>query len=125
MTFLKNIAKAVLPSPLLSGLPLFLSAREILNPYSVQNFQLAYVVAISALGLNLIYGFAVCSPPGTRRLLYGWGRTRAALLTKLYVGAIRDEALCSATGACSSVPYLTKVRRGAPRVLSSASPPSG
>jgi len=33
MTFLKNIAKAVLPFAVLSGLLLFLSDREILNPY--------------------------------------------------------------------------------------------
>jgi len=42
---MKNIAKAVLPFAALSGLLLFLSAREFLNPYWVQIFQMACIVA--------------------------------------------------------------------------------
>ena len=92
MTFLKNIAKAVLPFAALSGLLQFLSAREILNPYWVQIFQLACVVAISALGLNLIYGFTGLFSLG-HAAFYGVGAYTAAMLTKLYVGAYGDEAL--------------------------------
>ena len=57
MRFPGNVLKALLPWGLLTGSLLFLESREILNPYWVQIFQLACVVAISALGLNLIYGF--------------------------------------------------------------------
>ncbi|MBF8260266.1 MAG: ABC transporter [Actinobacteria bacterium] len=97
MTFLKNIAKAVLPFAVLSALVLFLSARDILNPYWVQIFQLACVVAISALGLNLVYGFTGLFSLG-HAAFYGVGAYTAALLTKLYVGAYGDEAVF-ATGA--------------------------
>ena len=97
MTFLKNIAKAILPFAVLSGLVLFLSARDIMNPYWVQIFQLACIVAISALGLNLIYGFTGLFSLG-HAAFYGVGAYTAALLTKLYVGAYGDEAFL-ATGA--------------------------
>ena len=89
--------KAVLPFAVLSGLVQFLSARDILNPYWVQIFQLACVVAISALGLNLIYGFTGLFSLG-HAAFYGVGAYTAALLTKLYVGAYGDEAFF-ATGA--------------------------
>jgi branched-chain amino acid transport system permease protein len=92
MIFLKNIAKAVLPFAVLSGLLQFLSARELLNPYWVQIFQLACIVAISALGLNLIYGFTGLFSLG-HAAFYGVGAYTAALLTKLYVGAYGDEAV--------------------------------
>ena len=97
MSTLKNIAKAVLPFAVLSGLVQFLSARDIVNPYWVQIFQLACVVAISALGLNLIYGFTGLFSLG-HAAFYGVGAYTAALLTKLYVGAYGDEAFL-ATGA--------------------------
>ena len=97
MTFLKNIAKAVLPFAVLSGLLLFLSDRELLNPYWVQIFQLGCIVAVSALGLNLIYGFTGLFSLG-HAAFYGVGAYTAALLMKLYVGAYGDEALI-ATGA--------------------------
>ena len=96
-TFLKNIAKALLPFVVLSGSVMFLSEREILNPYWVQIFQLACIVAISALGLNLIYGFTGLFSLG-HAAFYGVGAYTAALLTKLYVGAYGDEAVF-ATGA--------------------------
>ncbi|MGZ8474510.1 MAG: branched-chain amino acid ABC transporter permease, partial [Candidatus Deferrimicrobiaceae bacterium] len=67
------------------------------NPYWVQIFQLACVVAISALGLNLIYGFTGLFSLG-HAAFYGVGAYTAALLTKLYVGAYGDEAFF-ATGA--------------------------
>ena len=115
MTFLKNIAKAVLPFAVLSGLLLFLSARELLNPYWVQIFQLACVVAISALGLNLIYGFTGLFSLG-HAAFYGVGAYTAALLTKLYVGAYGDEALLRDRSGVPRFPPGGRVRRGAPRV---------
>ena len=102
MTFLKNIAKALLPFVVLSGPVMFLSAREILNPYWVQIFQLACIVAISALGLNLIYGFTGLFSLG-HAAFYGVGAYTAALLTKLYwerTGTRRS----SRPGRFSSVP---------------------
>ena len=75
MATLKNIAKAILPFAVLTGMLHFLSAREILNPYWMQIIQLACVVAISALGLNLIYGFTGLFSLG-HAAFYGVGRTR-------------------------------------------------
>src|SRR5512139_2122788 len=97
MRVLGNIFKALLPWGLLTGALLFLEARGILNPYWVQIFQLACVVAISALGLNLIYGFTGLFSLG-HAAFYGVGAYTAALLTKTYMGACGDEALF-ATGA--------------------------
>ncbi|GAB4229562.1 MAG: branched-chain amino acid ABC transporter permease [Deltaproteobacteria bacterium] len=97
MNLFRNIAKAVLPVLLLSVPVLFLSDREFLNPYWVQIFQLACVVAISALGLNLIYGFTGLFSLG-HAAFYGVGAYTAAALTKLSIGAYGDEAAL-ATGA--------------------------
>ncbi|MDD5763134.1 MAG: branched-chain amino acid ABC transporter permease [bacterium] len=97
MNILKNIAKAVLPFAALSGPLIFLSSREILNPYWVQIVLLGCIVAVSALGLNLIYGFTGLFSLG-HAAFYGVGAYTAALLTKLYVGAYGDEAVI-ATGA--------------------------
>jgi branched-chain amino acid transport system permease protein len=54
-------------------------------------------MAISALGLNLIYGFTGLFSLG-HAAFYGVGAYTAALLTKLYLGAYGDEAMI-ATGA--------------------------
>src|SRR5512134_3742963 len=97
MRFLRNVLKALLPWGFLTGSLLFLEARDILNPYWVQIIQLACVVAISALGLNLIYGFTGLFSLG-HAAFYGVGAYTAALLTKFYVGAYGDEAFF-ATGA--------------------------
>jgi branched-chain amino acid transport system permease protein len=87
---LKNLAKAVVPILLLSGALLFLKDREILNPYWLQIFQLACIFAISALGLNIIYGFTGLFSLG-HAAFYGVGAYTAALLMKQYVGAYGDE----------------------------------
>jgi len=70
---------------------------EILNPYWIQIFQLACIVAISALGLNLIYGYTGLFSLG-HAAFYGVGAYTAALATKLYIGAYGEEATL-ATGA--------------------------
>jgi branched-chain amino acid transport system permease protein len=100
MTFLKNIGKAVVPILLLSVPVMYLSSREILNPYWVQIYQQACVVAISALGLNLIYGFTGLFSLGHAAFL-GVGAYTAALLTKLYVGAYGDEAVLATAAVFS------------------------
>jgi branched-chain amino acid transport system permease protein len=90
MRFLPNLAKALLPCLLLSGALLFLSVRGILNPYWVQIFQLACILAISALGLNLIYGFTGLFSLG-HAAFYGVGAYTAALLMKWHIGAYGEE----------------------------------
>src|SRR5512139_1157249 len=91
MRVLGNIFKALLPWGLLTGTLLFLEAHGFLNPYWVQIFQLACVVAISALGLNLIYGFTGLFSLG-HAAFYGAGAYTAACLMKGYVGAFGDES---------------------------------
>jgi len=98
MRFLGNVAKGLLPWGLLTGTLLFLEAREILNPYWVRIFQLACVAAISALGLNLIYGFTGLFSLG-HAAFYGAGAYTAALLMKGYVGTFGGEAILPAQAA--------------------------
>src|SRR4030065_912583 len=104
MTPRRTAGRPALPFAVLSGLLLFLSAREILNSYWVQIIQLACIVAVSALGLNLIYGFTGLFSLG-HAAFYGVGAYTAALLTKLYVGAYGDEAvLADGAGFLGSLP---------------------
>ena len=98
MRFLGNVFKALLPWGLLTGTLLFLEARGFLNPYWVQISQLACVAAISALGLNLIYGFTGLFSLG-HAAFYGAGAYTAAFLMKGYVGAFGDEAFLPAQAA--------------------------
>ena len=63
----------------------------------MQIFQHACIVAISALGLNIIFGYTGLFSLG-HAAFYGVGAYTAALLMKLFVGAYGDAAVL-ATGA--------------------------
>lgn len=89
MSTLKNIAKAFFPFLAISGGVMCLERYEMLNPYWIQIFQLSCVVAISALGLNIIYGFTGLFSLG-HAAFYGVGAYTAALLMKQYAGAYAD-----------------------------------
>jgi branched-chain amino acid transport system permease protein len=87
---LKNIGKALFPFLVIAGGMAVLTGRDLLNPYWVQIFQLACVVAISALGLNIIYGFTGLFSLG-HAAFYGIGAYAAALVMKGYAGAYGEE----------------------------------
>ncbi|RJP20630.1 MAG: branched-chain amino acid ABC transporter permease [Deltaproteobacteria bacterium] len=89
MRTLTNFAKAIFPFLAMTGAALAVERYEVLNPYWIQIFQLACVVAISALGLNIIYGFTGLFSLG-HAAFYGVGAYTAALLMKQYGGSFGD-----------------------------------
>ncbi|MBP2673396.1 MAG: branched-chain amino acid transporter permease protein [Deltaproteobacteria bacterium] len=60
--------------------------EEIFNPYWIQIFQHACIVAVSALGLNIIFGYTGLFSLG-HAAFYGVGAYTAALLMKSFAGA--------------------------------------
>ncbi len=84
-----NIAKVLLPFLALSGAAMVLERYELLNPYWIQIFRHACIVAVSALGLNVIYGYTGLFSLG-HAAFYGVGAYTAAVLMKGYVGAYGD-----------------------------------
>lgn len=93
-----NIAKALVPFAVLSGAVLALDRYGVLNPYWIQIFQHACIVAVSALGLNVIYGYTGLFSLG-HAAFYGVGAYTAAALMKAYVGAHGDESFLASQGA--------------------------
>jgi len=81
--FLRNLIKILAAYALLSGGVFLLAATGIANPYWVQIFELACVVAISAQGLNIIYGYTGLFSLG-HAAFYGIGAYVAAYLMKTY-----------------------------------------
>ncbi len=71
---------------------------ELLNPYWIQIFQHACVVAVSALGLNIIFGFTGLFSLG-HAAFYGVGAYTAALLMKSYAGAYGDGSFLASQAA--------------------------
>jgi branched-chain amino acid transport system permease protein len=89
------------------GISLFI-ALGLVNPYWVQILQLACVVAISAQGLNIIYGYTGLFSLG-HAAFYGIGAYTAAYLMKTYGGdsqAAFFVALLAGGGAAAAVAYL-------------------
>ena len=70
----------------------------LLNPYWIQIFGFACIFAVSALGLNVIYGYTGLFSLG-HAAFYGAGAYTAAFLMKGYVGAFGDEAFLPAQAA--------------------------
>jgi branched-chain amino acid transport system permease protein len=62
-----------------------LEATAVVNPYWVQIFQLACITSVSALGLNIIYGFTGLFSLG-HAAFYGIGAYAAACLMKIWGG---------------------------------------
>jgi branched-chain amino acid transport system permease protein len=88
----RNAAKAILPFIALSGTMMALDRYEVLNPYWIQIFQHACIVAVSALGLNLIYGYTGLFSLG-HAAFYGVGAYTAALITKSCIGSFGTGSL--------------------------------
>ena len=87
----------------------------LLNPYWVQIFELACVFAISALGLNIIYGYTGLFSLG-HAAFYGIGAYTAAILMKSWGGgsqaAFLAAVLCggAAAGAAAALVGLPTLR---------------
>lgn len=79
-----------------------LAAAGILNPYWLQIFGLACVTAISAQGLNVIYGHTGLFSLG-HAAFYGIGAYTAAYLTKTWGGESQAAFLAAvAAGGCAA-----------------------
>ena len=106
--FLRNLIKILAAYALLSGGVFLLAATGIANPYWVQIFELACVVAISAQGLNIIYGYTGLFSLG-HAAFYGIGAYVAAYLMKMYGGQSQAAflvALLAGGGAAAVVALL-------------------
>ncbi len=79
-----------------------LEATGIVNPYWVRIFQLACIMAVSALGLNVIYGFTGLFSLG-HAAFYGIGAYTAACIVKtsggesqlVFLGALAAGTACA------------------------------
>jgi branched-chain amino acid transport system permease protein len=105
---IRNLIKILAAYAFLSGGVFLLAATGIANPYWVQIFELACVVAISAQGLNVIYGYAGLFSLG-HAAFYGIGAYMAAYLMKTYGGQSQAAflvALLAGGGAAAVVAFL-------------------
>ncbi|HJX74365.1 MAG TPA: branched-chain amino acid ABC transporter permease [Candidatus Deferrimicrobiaceae bacterium] len=105
---LRNLIKILAAYALLSGGVFLLAATGIANPYWVRIFELACVVAISAQGLNIIYGYTGLFSLG-HAAFYGIGAYVAAYLMKTYGGQSQAAflvALLAGGGAAAVVALL-------------------
>jgi branched-chain amino acid transport system permease protein len=105
---LRNLIKILAAYAFLSGGVFLLAATGIANPYWVQIFELACVVAISAQGLNIIYGYTGLFSLG-HAAFYGIGAYVAAYLMKTYGGQSQAAflvALLAGGGAAAVVALL-------------------
>jgi branched-chain amino acid transport system permease protein len=105
---LRNLIKILAAYALLSGGVFLLAATGIANPYWVRIFELACVVAISAQGLNIIYGYTGLFSLG-HAAFYGIGAYVAAYLMKTYGGQSQAAflvALLAGGGAAAVVAFL-------------------
>ena len=90
---------------------MLLAGTGVLNPYWVQIFELACVTAISAQGLNVIYGHTGLFSLG-HAAFYGIGAYTAACLTKAWGGdsqAVFAGALLAGAGAAAAVAFLVGI----------------
>jgi branched-chain amino acid transport system permease protein len=104
----RNLFKVFLVFVILSGGISLLIAMGLVNPYWVQILQLACVVAISAQGLNIIYGYTGLFSLG-HAAFYGIGAYTAAYLMKTHGGDSQAAfflALLAGGGAAAAVAFL-------------------
>ena len=104
----RNLVKIFLLFAVLSGGISFVIALGLVNPYWVQILELACIVAISAQGLNIIYGYTGLFSLG-HAAFYGIGAYTAAYLMKMYGGdsqAAFFVALLAGGFAAAAVAYL-------------------
>jgi branched-chain amino acid transport system permease protein len=104
MKTLLDLARFIAPFAAAAAAGTFLSSTGALNPYWIQIFQLACIMAVSALGLNVIYGFTGLFSLG-HAAFYGIGAYAAALLMKSYGGESQAFFLAAllAGGAVSAL----------------------
>ena len=105
---LRNLARILAAYALLAGSIVLLAATGVVNPYWVQILELACVVAISAQGLNVIYGYTGLFSLGHAAFL-GIGAYTAAYLMKTYGGqsqAVFFTALLAGGGAAAVIACL-------------------
>lgn len=102
-----SLVKAFAPLAAASAAGYALEASGIANPYWLQVFELACIVAISALGLNVIYGFTGLFSLG-HAAFYGIGAYTAALALKSLGGESQPAFLCAllAGGAAAALVAL-------------------
>lgn len=81
MGAIRSIAKGLAPPAAAALAGYLLEASGVANPYWLQVFQLACIVAVSALGLNVIYGVTGLFSLG-HAAFYGIGAYAAALAMK-------------------------------------------
>ncbi|MGB3400971.1 MAG: branched-chain amino acid ABC transporter permease [Candidatus Deferrimicrobiaceae bacterium] len=108
VAILRNLVKVFLAFAILAGGISLFVAMGLVNPYWVQIFELACVVAISAQGLNIIYGYTGLFSLG-HAAFYGIGAYTAAYLMKTYGGdsqAAFFVALLAGGGAAAAVAFL-------------------
>ncbi len=108
MRFFRSLVQTAAACALLSGALSVLAGSGIVNPYWVQVFMLACIVAISSEGLNIIYGYAGLFSLG-HAAFYGIGAYTAAYLMKIYGGhsqAAFLAALVAGGGASAGVAYI-------------------
>ncbi len=82
---LLRLARFIAPFAAAAAAGTVLSSAGAVNTYWIQIFQLACITAISALGLNVIYGFTGLFSLG-HAAFYGIGAYGAALLMKSFGG---------------------------------------
>jgi branched-chain amino acid transport system permease protein len=105
---LRNLIRILAAYAFLSGGVSLLAATGVANPYWVQIFGLACVVAISAQGLNIIYGYTGLFSLG-HAAFYGIGAYVSAYLMKRYGGQSQAAflvALLAGGGAAAVVAWL-------------------
>jgi branched-chain amino acid transport system permease protein len=108
LAVLRNLAKVLLAFVILSGGISLLVVMGLVNPYWIQILELACIVAISAQGLNIIYGYTGLFSLGHAGF-YGIGAYTAAYLMKTYGGdsqAAFFVALLAGGGAAAGVACL-------------------
>lgn len=105
---LRSLIKPVVAYAFLAGSISLLAGGGVVNPYWVQILELACIVAISAQGLNIIYGHTGLFSLG-HAAFYGIGAYTAAYLMKTYGGqsqAAFFAALLAGGGAAAAVACL-------------------
>ena len=107
MRKISDLARFFAPLAAAAAAGQLLESFGLVNPYWVQIFQLGCIMSISALGLNVIYGFTGLFSLG-HAAFYGIGAYTAAYLMKSFGGeshiaflaAMLAGGACSATVAC-------------------------
>jgi len=107
MKRISALARIAAPFAAAAAAGYLLEATDVVNPYWVQIFQLACITSVSALGLNIIYGFTGLFSLG-HAAFYGIGAYAAACLMKIGGGEshLFFLAALAAGSACAALVAL-------------------